>query len=512
MPAGGPAAPPLKIFINYRHEDMPFAAVMLYRELRERFRTASIFFDQGSLRPGKRFPHEIKSHLTGAGVFIAIIGSKWASAMTAHRQRGDQDYVIKEIELALQNRWTVIPVLVDDADLPDPLQLPPAVRALTDCQAAWFRQQNLDNDVEFLTACINEIPTESPVNGDMRTGNHEADADASADDADADADADASADDEHFQMLVDEAENLVIFLGSGANADDKERPFLPGTGRLPEDTDLAKYLAAKVKLKSEQRDLAGVAQYVRMIRGEPNVFRWVRQILGVDSEPGLVHEYLARLPRRLEELGFGRRYQMIVTPKLDLALEQAFRKAGEPFDVAIYMAPGTEHAGRFVHLPWGDAEPRPIITPNEYTDFPISADYGELTRTVIVRISGAVDDPMVGYRWKRNLMITEDHYINYLGGRAAEEVIPVQILAKLRQASCLFLGYTIADWRLRVFLHWIWPGERPSGATHWAVEPHPDMLERQFWQHSGVGLYNSRLTDYMEGFDRFLEDHLNELT
>ena len=56
-------------------------------------------------------------------------------------------------------------------------------------------------------------------------------------------------------------------------------------------------------------------------------------------------------------------------------------------------------------------------------------------------------------------MITEDHYIDYFGGRPAEEVVPMQILAKLRQSSCLFLGYAMADWRLRVFLHWIWPGE-----------------------------------------------------
>ena len=71
--------------------------------------------------------------------------------MLAHRQRDDEDYVTKEIELALRNKWTVIPVLVDDASLPDPLQLPPSIRALPDCQAARFRQTNLDDDVEELS-------------------------------------------------------------------------------------------------------------------------------------------------------------------------------------------------------------------------------------------------------------------------------------------------------------------------------------------------------------------------
>jgi hypothetical protein len=453
-----------------------------------------------------RFPEEIKSHLAdGAGAFIALIGSRWMPTMTAHRQRGDLDYVTKEIELALQNRWTVIPVLVDDAGLPDALQLPPAIRALPDCQAARLRQMNLDDDIEELSARLNEIregrkdeieppPTviePSPVPGPPPV---------------------LAADDEHYQMLVDEADNLVVFLGAGANADDHEGPFREGAAMLPDDTDLAEYLAAKIRLESGQRDLAQVAQHVRMIRGEPNVFRWVKQVVGVAPEPGPVHKYLARLPRRLEELGFQKRYPMIVTPKLDLALERAFQEEGEPFDVAVYMAPGTEYAGRFVHLPWGQVDPRPIMTPNEYTDFPIVTDYGELTRTVIVRISGAVDDLETGYRWKSNFLITEDHYIDYLGGRPAEEVVPTQILAKLRQASCLFLGYKIADWRLRVFLHWIWQGERLSGATCWAVERNPDVIERQFWQRSGVCLYKSRLTDYVGGFDRFLTEHRDELT
>jgi hypothetical protein len=165
----------------------------------------------------------------------------------------------------------------------------------------------------------------------------------------------------------------------------------------------------------------------------------------------------------------------------------------------------------FVHLASESPEARPVLTPNEYTGFPFLTDYGELTQTVIVRINGAIDDKSFGYRWKRNFVITEDHYIDYLGGRSPEEVVPAQILAKLRQASCLFLGYSMADWRLRVFLHWIWQGERPGGATHWAVQRDPDVLERQFWQRSGVALYRSRLTDYAASFDRYLSEQRHEL-
>lgn len=506
----------LKIFINYRHEDMPFAASALYRELRHRFGAENIFFDGGTLRPGMEFQDEIEAHLNGAaGAFIALIGSQWQSTMDTHRRRNNYDYVVQEIDLALRNGWTIIPVLLNNASLPQPNEIPPAIRALLGYQAAWLRQSTLDDDIEDLIALLDEIKIrtcrdhEPVVRPPVIVGPEPDDTGSSEVPPVVDI---SPADEEHYQALVDEADNLVIFLGAGANADDHDGPYQAGAAMLPDDSDLAAYLAAKARLKSGQLELAEVAQYARMVRGEPRMLSWVKEILDVDSEPGPVHRYLAGLPARLDELQLEKRYQMIVTPKFDVALEKALLKAKEPFDVAIYMAPGTQHAGRFVHIPWGSVEPRPVLAPNEYDEFPIVGDDGELTRTVIVRTNGVVDNHAAGYRFKKNYVITEDHYIDYLGGRPAEEVVPMQILAKLRQASCLFLGYTIADWRLRVFLHWIWPGERPNSATHWAVERDPDLLERQFWQRSGVPLYRSRLTDYVRGFDRYLVEHRDELT
>jgi SIR2-like domain/TIR domain len=504
---------PLKIFINYRHDDVPFAAAALYRELRRSFGQENIFFDEGALRPGMRFPEEIRSHLTqGSGAFIAVIGSEWASTLATRLQRGGLDYVTKEIELALQNNWTVIPLLVESARLPKQAELPPAIRPLPDCQVAHLRQMNMDEDIAGLTTRLKEIHEArkhepGPPTLTSKGQNPEA-VPPIVIGAPADPGVSAAVpapDKPHYQEVIQEAENLVIFLGAEANADDHDGPFRKGAAMLPDDTDLAEYLAAKVSLPSGQRDLAGVAQHVGMIRGEPNVFRWVKEILDVDASPGPVHRYLARLPKRLEELGLERRYQMIVTPKLDLALEQAFRDEGEPFDVAIYMAPGTPYAGKFVHLPW-DAEPRPIMAPNEYEGFPmVKPPYGELTRTLIVRTSGGVDDLNMGYRWDSNFLITEDHYIDYLGGRPAAEVVPSQILAKLRHASYLFLGYPIADWRLRVFLRWIWQSERFGRARHWAVERNPDSIEQRFWEYSSVSLYRCRLSDYVQRFDEFLQ-------
>jgi hypothetical protein len=506
--------PALKIFINYRHDDVPFAAAALYQQLEHRFGAENIFFDGGTLKPGMEFLHEIRTSLSGpAGAFISLIGPDWLPAMDARRRRNEDDYVAREIELGLRNGWTVIPALLNDASLPRPDDLPRAIRALPGYQFCRLRQTTLASDIEDLIGRLDEINEQQRVEPEVTGDRGPVTAELSDDTTGVVVQEPEifPADDEHYQAIVDEADNLVIFLGAGANADDHEGPFQPGGSMLPDDTDLAEYLAVKARLKTGQRELAEVAQYARTVRGEPRMLSWVKEIIAVDSQPGPVHTYLAGLPARLEQLGLQKRYQMIVTPKFDVALEQALLQANEPFDVAVYMAPGTQHAGRFVHIPWESRDPNPIVTPNEYDRFPIVGDDFELTRTVIVRINGAVDHRGTGYPWRKNYVITEDHYIDYLGGRPAEAVVPMQILAKLRQASCLFLGYALADWRLRVFLHWIWPDEQSKGATHWAVERDPSLLERHFWQRSGVPLYQSRLTDYIQGFDRYLVENAPEL-
>jgi hypothetical protein len=516
-----PAGRRLRVFISYRHSEIPGTAWALYMGLRERFGAENVFFDNSTLHGGMQWIDEIKSHATTAGAFIVLIGPNWMSSLLAHQQRGDVDWVAKEIDLALRNRppVTVIPLLVDGAEAPEAAELPPALRALPDCQAERLRHNNLLQDIEHLADRLSAIQDDlaEPATVDKpETEPMPAEHDGQAQvrgqgNGQEPSPAVLPVEDDHFQMLIDEAAYLVVFLGAGANADDHKGAWQQGT-TLPDDIDLANYLADKAKVKSDQPDLAEIAQYISEVRGESNVFRWAREILAVDWEPGPVHRYLAHFPKRLEELGLEKRYLMIVTPKYDAALERAFREEGEPFDVALYIARReAADTGRFVHLPWGRTDPVPVLRANDYNDFPFIADDGRLTRTVIVRINGAIDDPSAGYPWKGNYLITQDHYIDYLGGRSAQEVVPGQILAKLREASCLFLGYTMADWRLRVFLRWIWGGKL-SGGRHWAVEREPNTLERRFWETFGVSLYQCPLTDYIKALDKFIETYASSPT
>src|SRR5450755_3160550 len=532
-------AVPLKVFINYRHEDLQGTVWAIYGKLVQHFGPENVFFDSGTLRPGMQCFEEIKSHVAGAGVFLSLIGSAWMPSLVRRMQEGGDDYVAEEIDLAFQGAPSVrvIPVLVGDGAPPDPELLPPALRPLSGCQVKRLRYTDLLDDLDVLIDDL-DAPGEVPVqprdtpgkeplpNGtevvDPATAteidpaeqsdgaggaNHRQPAGVSADPTERRRQMAPTPDDDHYGTIVEEAENLVVFLGAGVNADDHDGSWPNASGSVPDDAELARYLADKIRLTSGRFDLAEVAQYARTLRGEPNVYKWVRQVFNAPT-PGPVQQYLAQFPKRLHNLGLGKRYQMIVTPKYDAALERALTKAREPFDVAVFMGPGTDQAGSFLHLPWG-GPPKLINEPNDYLGFPITED-GEVLRTVVVRINGAADDREAGYRWKDNFVITEDHYIDYLSSRTPEDLIPSQILAKLRDASCLFLGYTISDWRLRVFLKRIWTGERIGRGRCWAVERAPDMLERQLWLGAGVQLYESRLTDYIDQLDRFLVAHVSQ--
>ena len=313
------------------------------------------------------------------------------------RAAGTKDYVAQEIELGLQSRWTFIPVLLNDAPSPDLTFLQPSMQALRGRQAAHLRMTAGIPTSRTSTVRLDEIGARrrSPTRGRRvrpRSVCEPPDDTGGTETRDPEI---PSIRDEHYQTLIEEADNLAHLLGARANVDDQDA-LSRRTHDAPDDTGLADYLAAKARMKSGERELAEVAQYARMCRGESRVFDWVNEALRIDPEPGPVHRYLAGLPQRLSEPGLQRRYQMIVTPKLDLALEKALRAADEPYDVAVYMGPRTAR-GKFLHISWEERKPRVILAPNDYHDFPINGTSGRLSRTVVVRINGAVK--AAGYPW-----------------------------------------------------------------------------------------------------------------
>jgi len=279
----------------------------------------------------------------------------------------------------------------------------------------------------------------------------------------------------------------------------------PGSGRLPSAGDLAHALAERFAVKSDSGDLAEVAQRVLAVEGSKPLERALRDLLLRDpSEPAPVHHALARLAGRLRAAE-SESYPLLVTTTYDTALERAFEKAGEPFDLAVCIAAGKDR-GRFLHIPWYSSEDRPvepIARPNEYVDFPID-DYGDLSRTIILKVhGGAVHDAPPGLQVPTGFVITEDDYIGFLSESSVENLVPTQLLTKLRDSHFLFLDYTVHEWSLRVFLRRVWHEGEP-GATSWAVEAGADDVDEDFWRTLEVERFTVSPADYLGNLEQLL--------
>jgi hypothetical protein len=211
-----------------------------------------------------------------------------------------------------------------------------------------------------------------------------------------------------------------------------------------------------------------------------------------------VHRLFASLPPLFREKGVP--HQLIVTTRYDLALEAAFLEAGEEFDIVSYLASGPAR-GKFCHIdPQGRG--RLIDLPNTYAT-ELSLD----ERTVILKLHGQVDRGPER-EWE-SFVVTEDDYIDYLAQTEIAGALPVALAAKLRRSHFLFLGYTMADWNLRVILNRLW-SDQPLSYRSWAVQPEPKPLEREFWRRRDVEVHELPLEQYAGILARYTGLELSE--
>ena len=106
------------------------------------------------------------------------------------------------------------------------------------------------------------------------------------------------------------------------------------------------------------------------------------------------------------------------------------------------------------------------------------------------------DDTHPEREWE-SFVVTEDDYIEYLAKSDVATALPVGLAAKLRRSHFLFLGYTMADWNLRVILNRLW-SDQPLSYRSWAVQPDAKALEREFWRRRDVDVHELQLEQYVE--------------
>jgi DNA-binding SARP family transcriptional activator len=250
--------------------------------------------------------------------------------------------------------------------------------------------------------------------------------------------------------------------------------------------ELTSHLAQRFDYVENGYGLPRVAQYVAVMKGSGPLYDELHALLDADATPTPIHRFFAALPPLLRERGVP--HQLLVTTSYDLALEAAFLEAGEEFDVVSYIAAGPQR-GKFCHLR-PDGTGRVVDLPNTYaTELSLEA------RTVILKLHGQVDRGP-DREWE-SFVVTEDDYIDYLSHSDVAAAVPVGLAAKLRRSHFLFLGYTMADWNLRVVLNRLW-SDHPLSYRSWAVQPEAKPLEREFWRRRDVDVQELPLDRYIE--------------
>jgi hypothetical protein len=145
------------IFISYRRDDTEGEAGRLFDDLVRSFGEDSVFMDVAGINPGMDFRKAIDDNVANCGVLLAIIGPAWCSiknADGARRLDDPNDFVRLEIASALARDVAVIPVLVHDAKMPRPGDLPENLKDLAFRNSVEVTHARWNSDVQLLTAAL----------------------------------------------------------------------------------------------------------------------------------------------------------------------------------------------------------------------------------------------------------------------------------------------------------------------------------------------------------------------
>jgi uncharacterized membrane protein YhaH (DUF805 family) len=133
------------IIISYRRADTGHITGRIFDHLVDHFGRDSVFMDIDAIPIGMDFREHIRTALDKCDIMLAIVGPRWQDGGSPRDRLADEtDWMRIELETALAKKIPVVPVLIDQSQLPSPSELPESLRDLT------FRQTTrIDSGVDF---------------------------------------------------------------------------------------------------------------------------------------------------------------------------------------------------------------------------------------------------------------------------------------------------------------------------------------------------------------------------
>lgn len=159
------------VFISYRRS-LDFAtAGRIFDNLKFLLTDANVFMDVESLPVGRDFVVELGDRINDCEVFLLLISASWINAADergARRLDNPDDFVRFEIETALRTGKQIIPVLIDDAEMPRAIDFPPHLAQIAMLNAAKLRHENFQSDCHALADKLSLILAQSGRRGATR--------------------------------------------------------------------------------------------------------------------------------------------------------------------------------------------------------------------------------------------------------------------------------------------------------------------------------------------------------
>ncbi len=150
-----------KILISYRRQDASDATTHLYEWLERKYGRDNVFMDVKSIPAGVDFRKYLQQAVSNSHVVLVVIGPDWLVDPQWNRRLEDAcDFVRVEVEAALDRDIRVIPVLVREAVMPRPEELPETIRDLAFRNAVRVRPGlDFSTDMERLIQQLDSLPT-----------------------------------------------------------------------------------------------------------------------------------------------------------------------------------------------------------------------------------------------------------------------------------------------------------------------------------------------------------------
>jgi len=134
--------------VSYRRIDTGSVVDRLDPILVVAFGRENVYRDINSINPGENWLEALEAGIRRSDVLLAIQGHQWLGIRPDGTRRIDDrtDPIRNELALAFSRRTSVVPILVDGADMPAPEELPLNVMKIASRNAMLLRSELLEPD------------------------------------------------------------------------------------------------------------------------------------------------------------------------------------------------------------------------------------------------------------------------------------------------------------------------------------------------------------------------------